>query len=209
MNTKHLATMIALQHSMNTTVHPQWAEQRFSWGRAIMVEGVEALEHYGWKWWKKQDPDMPQVRMELVDIWHFIMSYYVERHGDRALQMIQQDLDHSSNYWKDRPAQLNFDKLIQEAAMGGIHLPVFAALMHQCDLSWDELYRQYIGKNVLNMFRQAHGYKQGTYVKVWNGREDNAVLIDLMNEYPIASPEALTGLLSSEYVKITQPGVAA
>ncbi|PJI52103.1 dUTPase, partial [Methylobacterium radiotolerans] len=24
------------------------------------------MEHYGWKWWKKQTIDLPQVQMELV-----------------------------------------------------------------------------------------------------------------------------------------------
>ena len=67
--------MLALQDKMNSTVHPEWRTQNFKWTRAIMVEGVEALEHYNWKWWKKQEPDLAQVRIELVDIWHFIMSH--------------------------------------------------------------------------------------------------------------------------------------
>jgi hypothetical protein len=25
------------------------------------------LDHYGWKWWKKQTPDTEQVILELVD----------------------------------------------------------------------------------------------------------------------------------------------
>jgi hypothetical protein len=32
----------------------------------------------------------------------------------------------------------------------------------------------------LNFFRQDHGYKQGTYVKSWAGREDNEHLVDLV-----------------------------
>ena len=38
-----------------------------------------------------------------------------------------------------------------------------------------------IGKNVLNFFRQDNGYKDGTYVKTWNGREDNEHLVDLVS----------------------------
>jgi hypothetical protein len=30
------------------------------------------------------------------------------------------------------------------------------------------------------MFRQDNGYKDGTYNKVWNGREDNEYLADIM-----------------------------
>jgi hypothetical protein len=37
----------------------------------------------------------------------------------------------------------------------------------------------YIGKNVLNRFRQDFGYKSGEYIKIWNGKEDNEVLVEL------------------------------
>ena len=55
----------------------------------------------------------------------------------------------------------------------GFSVPLFASLMEACDLSADALYRHYVGKNVLNFFRQDHGYQDGTYVKQWQGREDN------------------------------------
>ena len=34
-------------------------------------------------------------------------------------------------------------------------------------------------KNVLNTFRNRHGYNDGTYVKMWNGEEDNVVAMRL------------------------------
>ena len=37
-----------------------------------------------------------------------------------------------------------------------------------------------MGKNVLNFFRQDHGYQEGTYVKNWAGREDNEHLVELV-----------------------------
>jgi hypothetical protein len=50
----------------------------------------------------------------------------------------------------------------------------------------NELYRQYVGKNVLNFFRQDHGYKEGTYNKIWNGREDNEHLVDVLSNLDIS-----------------------
>ena len=44
----------------------------------------------------------------------------------------------------------------------------------------EQLYRMYVGKNVLNFFRQDHGYKEGSYIKIWDGREDNEHLSDLL-----------------------------
>ena len=69
-----LVEQLALQNKMNATVNPDWLKAGHAWHRAIMVEAVEALDHYGWKWWKKSEPDVVQVQIELVDIWHFVLS---------------------------------------------------------------------------------------------------------------------------------------
>ena len=52
--------------------------------------------------------------------------------------------------------------------------------MLNCGADFNTLYRNYVGKNVLNLFRQENGYKDGTYKKIWNGEEDNEVLARLM-----------------------------
>ena len=47
-------------------------------------------------------------------------------------------------------------------------------------MSFESLYRSYVGKNVLNFFRQDNGYKDGSYRKLWQGREDNEHLVELV-----------------------------
>jgi hypothetical protein len=61
--------------------------------------------------------------------------------------------------------------------------------MEDCQLTWAQLYEQYIGKNVLNFFRQDNGYKEGTYQKEWDGREDNEYLVKIMNDLNANDPE--------------------
>ena len=61
-----LNVMLELQDKMNARVHPDWQSQNFPWYRAIWTECAETMDHYGWKWWKKQTPDRDQVCMELV-----------------------------------------------------------------------------------------------------------------------------------------------
>jgi hypothetical protein len=61
-----------------------------------------------------------------------------------------------------------------------MHYSDFARVMALIGMEFDELYRHYVGKNVLNFFRQDHGYKEGTYVKTWHGREDNEHLAELL-----------------------------
>ena len=71
--------------------------------------------------------------------------------------------------------------MIGVATAKRIEIGLFAAIMSDCDLTWDELYRQYVGKNVLNFFRQDHGYKSGEYQKLWHGREDNEHLVEVLD----------------------------
>ena len=47
------STMLTLQTSMNVKVDPNWIQARYPYLRAVVIEGAEAIEHHGWKWWKK------------------------------------------------------------------------------------------------------------------------------------------------------------
>ena len=70
------ATMLELQAMMNSKVDSNWLLARYPYLRAVAIEGAEAIEHHGWKWWKKQTKDLPQLQMELIDIWHFFLSKF-------------------------------------------------------------------------------------------------------------------------------------
>jgi len=79
----------------------------------------------------------------------------------------------------------------------------FARLMRASGLKFDDLYRRYVGKNVLNLFRQDHGYKDGSYRKVWGEREDNEHLVELVNALDVQKEgfkEAVYQGLSQRYV---------
>lgn len=52
-------------------------------------------------------------------------------------------------------------------------LHIFECLNRYYNFTFLDVYKMYIGKNTLNKFRQDHGYKEGTYVKIWYGHEDN------------------------------------
>ena len=192
-------TMLTLQAEMNAKVNPQWVQAAYPYLRAVVVEGAEAMEHRGWKWWKKQECDLKQLQMELVDIWHFTLSHILLGHGGdqkaSLKDLLQSDSADSVQFdgTTYRIADLDLvGKLelnIGLAAARRISLPLFAALLHDCDMDWNELYCQYVGKNVLNFFRQDHGYKQGTYRKLWSGREDNAHLVEIMLELDSTSTD--------------------
>ena len=51
-------------------------------------------------------------------------------------------------------------------------------LVYATGMNWEVFFEQYVKKNILNIFRQKNGYKQGTYHKEWFNQEDNVFLIE-------------------------------
>ena len=84
-------------------------------------------------------------------------------------------------------------------------LSLFEALLHDCEMEWNDLFKHYVGKNVLNVFRQDHGYKAGTYIKIWEGREDNEHLVDVLEIVDLESAnvrDELYNTLKAKYVLV-------
>ena len=185
--------MLELQANMNARVNPQWVEAAYPYLRAVVVEGAEAIEHHGWKWWKKQECDLEQLQMELVDIWHFTLSHLLLEHsGDQEksrVALLTLMAENNTLHFDNNAININKLGTLQKlelciglAAAGRISVVLFEALLADCKMDWNDLFCQYVGKNVLNFFRQDHGYKEGTYTKTWHGREDNEHLVEVMSD---------------------------
>jgi dimeric dUTPase (all-alpha-NTP-PPase superfamily) len=175
-----LLVMLEMQDAMNARVNPDWRQAGNEWYRAIWTECAEMLDHYGWKWWKHQQPDLEQVQLELVDIMHFAMSDYLLQEVDNngVADRIEAEL---SSPRQDQDIRAAIESMAQTTiANRSMHFSDFANIMILIEMDFDQLYRTYVGKNVLNFFRQDHGYKDGSYIKVWDGREDNEHLAELL-----------------------------
>ena len=184
---QQILDMLDLQDAMNSKVNAAWREQGYAWHRAIWIECAELMEHHGWKWWKKPTPDRDQVILELVDIWHFGLSILLLRGA--APELIAAEVEQGLG---EAPAAGDFLEDVERFTQATLDtkafsVPLFATLMAGAGLSFDELYARYVGKNMLNLFRQAQGYQQGSYRKNWAGREDNEHLVDILNELDCAS----------------------
>ena len=218
-----LLAMLDLQDSMNRKIDADWISKRHAYLRAVLVEATEALEHYGWKWWKKQSPDMVQLRIEMIDIWHFVLSEYLLRaNGDKSAAAGTMIRDWNSD------AMLSFDGQRYEllsleirqqlellaalAAVRRLHLPLVVALFAACELSATSLFREYVSKNVLNHFRQDRGYKTGEYKKTWNGAEDNVHMAEILESITAADehlPDQLYRALATRYDALHAEGKLA
>ena len=177
-----LLVMLDMQDAMNSRVNANWRQANNAWYRAIWTECAEMLDHYGWKWWKHQQPELDQVRLELVDIFHFAMSNYMLGQSDNnaVAERIIEELTDARN---QRDIRVAIETMAQTTiANQSMHFSDFANVMNLIEMDFGDLYRMYVGKNVLNFFRQDHGYKDGSYIKVWQSKEDNEHLAELLGE---------------------------
>lgn len=207
-----ITTMAKLQDELNTMINPGWLKAGQAWHRAAWIEAAELLEHLGWKWWKKQEPNLVQAQIEVVDIWHFVLSDYLVRHGIKAGIVLSNEIndpEHKVCIYKSamvRTSELARTELVEVfaslAADGALNAYLFNQIRESVGLSWAELERMYMAKNALNIFRQRNGYKEGRYVKDWDGVEDNVVLERILAANQRIGFQPLMDALQKEYLLV-------
>ncbi len=220
--------MLRLQQKLNDETNGfDWEKgytkegKLISFRRCVYMECAELMDSFAWKHWKSinSPTNWENVRIEIVDIWHFILSIILENYYDKHskdFEFMAMELS-SINVFKDfckeasKPSEndiygiLNDIELIIHKCSGfGFDLcellSTFFTLAIKCGLNLELLYKTYIGKNVLNAFRQDNGYKEGKYKKNWNGKEDNEILNEILrNELEY---EAIYESLKKAYEKV-------
>lgn len=197
------AGMLRLQDEMNCRVDPDWLARDRAWYRAVWIECAELMEHYGgWKWWKASAPDLEQALLEVVDIWHFGLSMRIDAARDHAAAAARIVAE-----WQAPLASRGFLRDVEALAGAALAEQRFLVaavpgLLGALGSDFDALHRSYVGKNVLNLFRQDHGYREGSYRKLWAGREDNAHLVELLAGLDSDAPgfrEQLYAALAGRY----------
>jgi len=207
----YIKEMLTLQQKLNDDTNGLGWENGYTkndriinWKRCIYMESAELIDSFNWKHWKdiNKAADWDNATIEIVDIWHFVMSllledYKVNSRGDidklskdivdvhgfdrfskepenrdnaDTMEVIN-DVEHIINITTASKVNL-FDGLLKE----------YFSMALKCGVNLQILYKFYLAKNVLNQFRQDNGYKEGTYRKVWNGKEDNEVMLEILDE---------------------------
>jgi len=185
-----------------------------NWLRCIHMEVAELIDSTPWKHWKNinSKPDMNNIHVELVDIWHFLMSYILqETNVPKAVSLVNTHCIYEANEDVDVQTMVKESEKLSyiSLAIETGNMPSFSGIERFIDqffrcckisgLSFTWLQKLYIGKNCLNKFRQDHGYKEGTYIKVWNGDEDNVVMVSILEIMEDVSFDDLYSKLESNY----------
>jgi len=188
-STEQINRTVALQKAANDIAKPDWLSNAPNYLRAAKMETVEAIDHLcSWKWWKANKPDYHNAAMEMVDALHFIISEELVRFkGDMqavtSLLVVHFNvpIDYKAiEAMSAEDANKVLDQMDVDFSMGNINYPRFFVACVFLGLKPKQLLIWYCGKNALNNFRQANGYKSGKYIKNWFGNEDNDYLIQII-----------------------------
>jgi len=193
--------VIELQDKLNSNIDPNWKTNRVleDWVIATNQEFAELMDSLPWAWWKKQSEiGINNVRLELVDIFHFLLSFAIQ--GAYLVGVDKEDLAHyihfqaikepSTHSLNPRTLMKLYREMLFEIGLFTTHkdkvyldlyFGTFFEMVKTAGMSIEKLLKLYLGKNALNQLRKDFGYKEGKYIKDWNGREDNEVMMELLD----------------------------
>jgi len=173
--------------------------RKINWMRCVRQETSELIDSFNWKHWKdinKKD-DIYNAKVELVDIIHFMISQslladikpknvwsnFVRTYNtkDTIVELSETIIEDSFNIDYNNDKDVCCTDNVNRYFIYSIW-KVIATIAYKLDFTLDDIYELYMTKNILNIFRQNNGYKDGTYLKLWgeNNIEDNVILSELM-----------------------------
>ncbi len=223
--------MLQLQADLNEATNgDKWTSgitknnKVINWKRCIYMECAEMIDSFTWKHWKNIDKeaDWDNLQIEVVDVWHFIMSLAIENYtqtlrggiDDLAQNISELDsfakIDTKNNLFArqdeviEKIESIMIDTLSRRALNLEKLISDFFDLVVMSGLDLESLYKLYVGKNILNQFRQDHGYKDGSYIKVWGGEEDNVVMKRVLDENSSVKPSELYKELTKLYIALNK-----
>ncbi|OIP56434.1 MAG: dUTPase [Helicobacteraceae bacterium CG2_30_36_10] len=223
--------MLQLQAQLNEATNGEkWTkgitknDKTINWKRCIYMECAEMIDSFSWKHWKNldQEPDWDNMQIEVVDVWHFIMSLAIEDYiqnlhgGIEDLAISISNLKNFASIKKRNHKFAHQDEVIikvenimrlslsAESTDLDALINEFFDLVLMCGLDLQTLYRLYTGKNILNQFRQDNGYKEGSYIKIWDGKEDNVIMKRIWEHNSDIKPEILYKELVKLYLALNK-----
>ena len=223
--------MLQLQAQLNDATNGEnWVKgitknkKEINWKRCIYMESAEMIDSFSWKHWKNiaGEPDWANMQIEVVDVWHFIMSLAIEEYSRNMKGLVEDialDISQLPSFSsieilnKSFETQSNVIVLVEDMMLNVLKkdgfdinelIEQFFKLVLMSGLDLESLYKLYVGKNILNQFRQDNGYKEGTYIKVWNGDEDNVIMQKVFKEQPDIKPDGLYRELAKLYHELNK-----
>jgi len=201
MDNKTKDKLTLLQDALNEYITKDWKNNRTELDFMVanhqeMAELIETeykdgdTKHaMGWKWWKGASgertmdmvdwdnlhPDVvANIKIELTDLLFFTLSQKVLNDHTDPDEFVQL----ADNDWVNFMS-ITANNLLQRP---GASLMLILELAKKLDFN---IAAYYVAKHTLNHIRQLSGYKDGSYKKIVDGKEDNEMLHDIIKHISI------------------------
>lgn len=163
---EQLKEMFQMQRTLNENILNEFGEEVMTEEKLelAIIDELGELTHElkgNWCWWKKtQKPvDRKRVLEELVDVYHFVMTYEM-CYGCKNNESIEVIL----NFYEDDIDEyyvrllLPLSHAISEILDNNYKLTDLLILSGLLGFTFDEIYQEYLNKNKINYERLKNGY---------------------------------------------------
>jgi dimeric dUTPase (all-alpha-NTP-PPase superfamily) len=209
---------VKMQTSFNNSVAPGWKgdknNEKYNFWMAILDETVEVLGSKHWKWWKNNskmdEVDWANVRVELIDLFHFILSLTIQQENEQLLlaSLINLELNPKS-ILRSKEKDDKFFEDFWNDFLSGVQmkmLPIVAVkwveFWYRAGGNAEDLFKEYRVKNVLNKLRQKYGYgAKNTYKKMWPDVDSDKIVEDNVVAWKLAQKIPLDENFTKEFNK--------
>lgn len=210
---KDIADVQTILNTKADPNNPNWKEVRTEndFKLASILEMAEMIESTPWKWWKGGSADLWNVKIELIDMLHFMISNVAMNES-----ITDEDAVKVLGFATEAEVQKNFfyNNNEDDGADRDVCMDIFKALVNE-DYGYDlinevvkgggleanEISSIYIAKYTLNEIRWEGGYAMNQYKKMKSGFidangvevpavEDNVFLKELVDNFK--SDESMT-----------------
>ncbi len=217
---KDIVTVQSVLNEKADPNNPRWQDVRTvdDFKLAAVLEMAELVESTPWKWWKGGSADLWNVKIELIDMLHFMASN-VEVLGTGTVddetnvlgflsgETVTKELfvDNDENVGTNRSYALN---IIRDIVNKDECFEIINHAMKAGGLEAAEISSIYIAKYTLNEIRWEGGYALNQYKKMKSGYtdengvqieavEDNVFLQSLVNDFKADDSMTLNDLRES------------
>lgn len=161
-----IETMLKKQDELNSAIMKEFGLTTISKEQIDMatLDEIGEFTHElkgDWCWWKKtQAPvDMGKVLGELVDIWHFVLSYQNNINlGEMSLYEFEKEKSEVNRILLPMRAESLPYELVYIANCGNYMLETLIAVTEYLGFTIEQVYNAYCDKNKINYQRLKEGY---------------------------------------------------
>lgn len=160
--------MLHMQAKLDKAIMGEYGLEELDEGKLdlAILDEVGELTHElkaNWCWWKKTQPqvDKSKVLGELVDVWHFILSW--QNHfnkGEEGLRKEKVMIENVKQYvWGLKNLQKEFVYVLTDLpSFTDSKIEALIAITEHLGFSIEDVYKAYCEKNKVNYQRLKEGY---------------------------------------------------